>query len=147
MFKPKRILVTTDFSAESDRALREALGIGEQFRSTIYLLHVIPEIEQCAVDYCLTESVLQAEKNKLRDEAEYKMDEMIGKIDPDRMVQIVKVIRFGNTVDVIVSFELERAIDLVVAAPHKPQRRWFGDTHHFMKDLVNRSVCETMVVR
>jgi universal stress protein A len=147
MFKPKRILVTTDFSSESDKALIEAIGIGEQFRSTIYLLHVVPEIQQCAVDYCLSESEILAEKNKLRDEAEYKMDEMIGTIAPDRMVQIVKEVRFGNTVDAIVSFEHERAIDLVVAAPHRPRRRWLGEAHHFMKDLVNKSVCETMVVR
>ena len=147
MFKPKRILVTTDFSDESAAALRETVGIGEQFRSTIYLLHVIPEIEQCAVDYCLSESALLAEKNKLRDEAEQKMDEMIRSIDRDRMVQIVKEIRFGGAVDAIVSFEHERAIDLVVAAPHRQKRRWLGDTHHLMKDLVNRSACETIIVR
>ncbi len=147
MFKPKRILVTTDFSEESQKALREAVGIGEQFRSTIYLLHVIPEIEQCAVDHCLSESALMAEKTKLRDEAEYRMDEMIRTIDPDRIVQIVTEVRFGNTVDAIVSFEHERAIDLVVAAPHRQRRRWLGEIHHFMKDLVNRSACETMVVR
>ncbi|HOT46386.1 MAG TPA: universal stress protein [Spirochaetota bacterium] len=147
MFKPKRILVTTDFTDESDSALREAVGIGEQFRSTVYLLHVIPEIEQCAVDYCLAESVIMAEKNKLRGEAEQRMDEMVRRIAPDSMVQIVKEVRFGNTVDEIVSVERERAIDLVMAAPHRKRSHWLGETHPLTRDLVSRSVCETMLVR
>ncbi len=147
MFKPKRILVTTDFTDESDTALREAIGIGEQFRSTIYLLHVIPEIWQYGVDYVLSEPVITAEKNRLREEAELRMDEAIRRIAPDSLVQTVKEVRFGNTIDEIVNVEQEHAIDLVMAAPHKPRRRWLGDSHHLMKDLVNRSVCETMVVR
>ncbi len=147
MFKPKRILVTTDFSDESDAALREAVGIGEQFRSTIYLLHVIPEIMQYGVDYYLSEPVITAEKNKLRDEAELRMDEMIRRIAPDTMVQIVKEVRFGHIIDEIVADEHERGIDLVIAAPHKPRRRWLPDTHHLIKNLANKSICETMVVR
>lgn len=147
MFKPKRILVTTDFSDESDAALREAVGIGEQFRSTIYLLHVIPEIQQCAVDYCLSEQEIATEKNKLLNEAESRMDEMIRRIAPDSVVQVVKLVRFGNAVDEIVAFEHEHAVDLAMAAPHRPRRRLMGDTHHLMKELVDRSSCETMVVR
>jgi len=41
MFSPKNILVPTDFSEASDRALNQALDIAEQFHSRIYLLHVI----------------------------------------------------------------------------------------------------------
>lgn len=147
MFKPKRILVTTDFSDVSDAALREAVGIGEQFRSTVYLLHVMPKIQQCAGDYCLSEQEIAEEKNKLRNEAESRMDKMMRRIAPDSVVQIVKQVRFGNTVDEIVAFEHEQAIDLAMAAPHRPHRRLMGDTHHLMRELVDRSSCETMVVR
>ena len=58
--------VTTDFSDESDSALREAVGIGEQFRSTVYLLHVIPEPWQYGVDYVLSEPMIAAEKGSCR---------------------------------------------------------------------------------
>lgn len=146
MFKPKRILVTTDFTDESDTALREAVGIGEQFRSTIYLLHVIPEIQQCAADYCLSEPEMAAERNMLRNEAESRMDEMTRRSAPDAVIQIVKEVRFGNTIDEIVAFEHEHAIDLAMAAPHRKRRMWFG-AHHLSKDLVDRSSCETMLVR
>jgi nucleotide-binding universal stress UspA family protein len=147
MFKPKRILVATDFTHESDSALREAVGIGEQFRSTIYLLHVIPFIQQCSVDYCLSEPEIIAENKKLREEAEFKMDEMIRRNAPDPVIQIVKEIRFGHPIDEIINFEHERSIDLVIAAPHRPKHGWLRDSHHLMKDLVDRSTCEAMVVR
>lgn len=147
MFKPKRILVTTDFSDESDAALREAIGIGEQFRSTVYLLHVIPEPVQYGFDYPLDEPLIAAGHGRLRNEAARRMDEMIGRVAPDSIVQIMKEIRFGNTVDEIIAVERDRDIDLVMAATHRPHRRWLGDTHHLMKDLVNRSACETIIVR
>jgi len=147
MFKPKRILVTTDFNAESDAALGEAVGIGERFRSTIYLLHVIPEPVQYGFDYPLDESLIAAGHVRLRDEAMRRMDEMIRRVAPDSIVQIIKEIRFGNTVNEIIAAERDHGIDLVMAAAHKPRRRWLGDTHRLMRHLVNRSSCETIIVR
>jgi nucleotide-binding universal stress UspA family protein len=147
MFKPKRILVTTDFSAESDAALREAVGIGEQFRSTIYLLHVIPGITPCGVDYCLSDADISSVEARLRDDADLRMREMIKRVAPDTMAEIVKEIRFGSVVTEAVALEHERAIDLVIAAPHRQRRRWRKDTHHLLTALVNKSACETMVVR
>lgn len=147
MFKPKRILVTTDFSEESDTALREAVGIGEQFRSTIYLLHVIPAIQACGVDYCLTDVEITSLQERLWEESELKMKEMVGRVAPDTMAEIVREIRFGDIVKEAVALEHERSIDLVIAAPHRPRRRWLKETHHLVRDLVNKSACETMVVR
>lgn len=147
MFKPKRILVTTDFSAESDAALREAVGIGEQFRSTIYLLHVIPGVTPCGVDYCLSDADVSSVEGRIKKETELKMKEMIKRVAPDTMAEIVQEIRFGSVVDEAVALEHERGIDLVIAAQHRPHRRWWKDTHHLVTSLVNKSACETMVVR
>jgi nucleotide-binding universal stress UspA family protein len=147
MFKPKRILVTTDFSPESDAALREAVGIGEQFRSTIYLLHVIPGIQPCGVDYCLSDAEVTSVEDRLRQEADLRMREMIKRVAPDTMAEIVREVRFGSLVDEAVALEHERAIDLVIAAPHRQRRRWLKETHHHVTALVNKSACETMVVR
>ena len=53
MFKPKKILVPTDFSEYSDKALQKALDIAQQSGAEINLLHVITqEIRQCMSDYC-----------------------------------------------------------------------------------------------
>ncbi|MBK7550265.1 MAG: universal stress protein [Syntrophaceae bacterium] len=53
MFTPKSILVPTDFSEHSDRAVRQAVDIAEQHNSKIYLLHVVDRLQQCAIDYCI----------------------------------------------------------------------------------------------
>jgi nucleotide-binding universal stress UspA family protein len=58
--------VATDFTDESDAALREAFDIGKKFQASVRLLHLIDDIRQCAIDYCLSESEILAEKNKIR---------------------------------------------------------------------------------
>ena len=49
---------------------------------------------------------------------------MIRRIAPDSLVQIVKEVRFGATVDEILRFERENAIDLAMAAPHRRRTHW-----------------------
>ena len=43
MLAPTRILVPTDFSPYSDRALVQALDIAKQYRAKVFLLHVLHE--------------------------------------------------------------------------------------------------------
>ena len=43
MLAPTKILVPTDFSEYSDKALRQALDIAEQYNAKVYVLHVIRE--------------------------------------------------------------------------------------------------------
>ena len=83
----------------------------------------------------------------LVEESEINMKEMVGRVAPDTMAEIVREIRFGDIVKEAVALEHERSIDLVIAAPHRPRRRWLKETHHLVRDLVNKSACETMVVR
>ncbi len=52
MFAPKQILVPTDFSEPSEKALELAIHIAKQNNGKIYLLHVIPIIDICRNDYC-----------------------------------------------------------------------------------------------
>ena len=51
----KNILVATDFSAASQTALDEAVELAEKLKATVYVLHAVDKIEECAVDYCLSE--------------------------------------------------------------------------------------------
>lgn len=60
--KPRRILVPTDFSAASDRAIKLAKGLAAQFDAEIHPLHVRqvhhdPHLEQSLIDE--VERVLQ----------------------------------------------------------------------------------------
>lgn len=51
MFTPKSILVPTDFSGNSNEALKQALELAKQYHAKVYLLHVAAPITQWAVDY------------------------------------------------------------------------------------------------
>jgi nucleotide-binding universal stress UspA family protein len=147
MFSPKNILVATDFTQESDHSLREAVGISKQYGSRIFLLHVVEDITQCAVDYCMSEAEFKAEKNRLNAEFYQRMDDQIKRVIPGSAVEIIKEVRYGSALDEIVDDEREKNIDLVITAPHKSAHRWGLFKHQLTNNLVKKSICETMVVR
>jgi universal stress protein A len=147
MFSPKKILVATDFSSASDSALREAIDIAGRFNSQIHLLHVIENIEQCAVDYCISESEILAEKNMLLEETRKRMKDEISRTVQNKSVPYFTEVRFGRTVDTIVDYERDNNIDLVITAPHSSRKHKGFMYHHITNELVKKSLCETMVVK
>jgi nucleotide-binding universal stress UspA family protein len=147
MFNPKNILVTTDFSDASDSALKEAADIARRFNSQVHLLHVINDIRQCAVDYCLSESEILAEKNKLHEEAERKLSDEIKRTTGNKSFPLFAEVIFGDTVDAIINYERDNNIDLVITAPHRNRKRGDSFRRHLSAELVKKSLCETMVVK
>ncbi|HEX9157287.1 MAG TPA: universal stress protein, partial [Syntrophales bacterium] len=70
MFAPKAILVPTDFSEYSDRAIKEAVDIAAQNNSKIYLLHVVDKLQQCAIDYCIpVETMMKVQSDSEKEAA------------------------------------------------------------------------------
>ena len=67
MFSPKKILVPTDFSKESDNALKAAVEIAGKFQSEVYLLNVIDDITGCVA------SIMQTDAPKLQGNLETKL--------------------------------------------------------------------------
>jgi hypothetical protein len=66
MFKPNKILVPTDFSEYSDKALQKALDIAKEEGSEILLFHVIhDDFQTCVVDYCFTVDEIEAIKSRM----------------------------------------------------------------------------------
>jgi len=64
MFAPRKILVPTDFTEDSDRALREAIDIAAVSRGKVYLLHVDQKIPLIAGDAVIDPTVIDVvEKN------------------------------------------------------------------------------------
>ena len=61
-----KYFVPTDSSKYADAALKKGVDIATHYDTKTYLLHVIDEqIQQCAVDYCLSyEVVKQLEKER-----------------------------------------------------------------------------------
>jgi universal stress protein A len=119
MFEPKNILVPTDFSEHSDKALREALDIAEKYNSKVFLLHVIDKnIQQCAADYCLPqEAVDQLERESFTKSMEMLHQE-VEKVGTRPAVVIDYDLQRGVPYDVILQEQESKGIDLIVIASH-----------------------------
>jgi nucleotide-binding universal stress UspA family protein len=144
MFAPKNILVPTDFSSASDKALKRAVDIALQHKSKIYVLHVVDEIMQCAVDYCLDISVVkQVEKQSLKFAGE-KLRKMV-KALPKGM-QVAVDIKMGDTYETILKEQQRKRIDLIVIASRGKK----GLIHHLgsVADKVMRGAkCPVLLVK
>ncbi len=125
MFTPKSILVPTDFSEYSDQALSEAVDIASQNKAKIYLLHVLDEIIQCAVDYCLDVSLVKQAEEQSMKFAEEKLQKEVQAIGA-KGVEIVFDIKKGDAAKTILAEQEDKKIDLIVMAAHGRK----GFLHH-----------------
>ena len=146
MFAPTNILVPTDFSEFSDRALKEAVDIAVQNKSRINLLHVVDKLQPCAVDYCIKEEVLMAvEKESIRASQE-KMEKEVARIAKEQKLDIVFDIKTGVPYEEILKEQQNKKADLIVIASHGRT----GLLHHMgsVADKVMRSAkCPVLLVR
>jgi nucleotide-binding universal stress UspA family protein len=148
MFKPKNILVPTDFSEHSDKALEQALDIADKYDAKVFLLHVIDKnIQQCAVDYCLPqEAVDQLERESLNKSKEM-MQKEVDKVAGKHAVAINLDIQRGVPYDVILKEQQDKGIDLIVIASHGRD----GLIGHLMGSVADRvaekSKSEVLIVK
>mgnify|MGYP001165996746 FL=1 len=118
MFTPKSILVPTDFSEFSDRAVRQAVDIAEQHNSKIYLLHVVDRLQQCAIDYCIPQETMMKVQSDSEKEAAKKMREEAEKILKTKNIDLVFDVKAGIPYEEILKEQQERKADLIVIASH-----------------------------
>ena len=148
MFAPKNILVPTDFSKYSDKALKQAVEIAKQFGSKIHLLHVIDErVQQCAVDYCIrAEVVKQLENESLR-----TTEETLRK-EAKTLSKLYKVdtyfdIKTGVPSEMILKEQKNKNIDLIVMAPHGKTgllKRLMGSV---ADSVIKSAKCEVLLIK
>jgi nucleotide-binding universal stress UspA family protein len=118
MFTPKTVLVPTDFSEFSDRAVRQAVDIAEQNNAKIFLLHVIDKLQQCAIDYCIPLETMMKVQSDSEKEASKKMQEEVDKIVKAKKIDVVFDVRSGIPYEEILKEQQERKADLIVIASH-----------------------------
>ena len=148
MFAPRKILVPTDFSEHSDSALAQAVDIARQYKSTIYLLHVLGVVRQCVADYCMSPELLEDVRKEAMRFAREMIRAQIEKIGTPSDIEIIPDIREGTPPhEEILKAQKERDIDLIVIASHGKT----GVLHHLMgsvTDKVTRSAeCPVYLVR
>jgi nucleotide-binding universal stress UspA family protein len=118
MFAPKSILVPTDFSDYSDRAVKQAVDIAEQNNAKIFLLHVVDKLQQCAIDYCIPLETMMKVQSDSEKEAAKKMQEEADRILKTKKIDLVFDVKSGTPYEEILKEQQERKADLIVIASH-----------------------------
>ncbi|MDD5712551.1 MAG: universal stress protein [Smithellaceae bacterium] len=143
----KNILVPTDFSEYSDRALAQAADIAGKFKAKIYLLHVIDDLQQCAVDYCISEEVMEQVRQKSEITSREKLQKEVDKISAAKGIEVVFDVKVGRPYDVILEEQKSNKIDLIVIGSHGRT----GLIKHLIgsvaEKIVRHAGCPVLVVR
>lgn len=108
----KHILVPTDLTERSMKALEIAVKMALHDGGRVTLMHVIETIEDTECDD------FNDFYQKLGRRAHKKMDKMITNHLMEN-VSIEKQITYGKRVSAIVNYALDNAIDLIILASHK----------------------------
>lgn len=111
----KNILVPTDLTEKSRKALDIAISLGSGEEGRITLLHVVQIIEGD------DQEEFGEFYNRLRTRAERKMTEMVGQYKNGNL-SIDYQILIGTRVNQIVRFAYEHDIDLIILASHRIDR-------------------------
>ncbi len=119
MFKPSRILVPTDMSEHSDKAVRNAFDIARQYQAEVFLLHVVQDpVQQCSIDYCISEDLWARVQEQMFESVRKGMRSQLAKfpsIDPAAVATDVKI---GIPYQEILKEAEERDVDLIVISSH-----------------------------
>jgi nucleotide-binding universal stress UspA family protein len=143
VFRLKDILVCTDFSAESIKALSYATAFAQKFNAKLWLIHIgepTPAFSGLeGIPIIIDDAQLQ--KNSERRLAEFAAEHI-----PSN-VSVSPLVRNGSAFEEIVSIAKARNIDLIIISTHGRtglKRILFGST---AERIVQRAPCPVLVVR
>ena len=147
MFHPRKILVPTDFSEDSDAAFQMALSIAVTYQARIFLLHVISK--QSLADYCLDQNIVDRVLNESIVFSNEKLQEVIDKNQQsgNGNIKVISDVRKGQPSEEILKEASERKVDLIVIASHGKtglQKYFIGSvTEKVMKE----AKCPVLLIR
>lgn len=116
MLKPTKILVPTDFSEYSDRALRQALDIAKHYGAKVYLLHVLREEFYRFEDFNNIADAWHTMEDHILATARENLQKQLDKFPQAKEVEVIADIRRGLHYEAILEEAAERDIDLIVMA-------------------------------
>ena len=117
MLKPTKILVPTDFSEYSDKALQQGIDIARQYNAKVYLFHVIPgEFQNTFVDYAIPIEAIESIEMQQKENATKHMKDQLAKFPKAKDAEVFMEIGRGVPYDEILREEREKGIDLIVIA-------------------------------
>lgn len=135
-FRPKKILVPTDFSVHSDQALSAAIELAGQYGAAITLLHVVPLSDYAAYASQLSPAggELDSLQGALHQAAQKTISAQLDRL-PNKASVTTAVID-GPAPAEICDYAKENGFDLIVLASHG---------HTGVKRLLLGSIAERVV--
>ena len=117
MMKAKSILVPTDFSKYSNKALEMAVDIAKHNKAKIQLLHVVDVVQQCAADYCLPSADVASLKGQIKKTSDANLKKMMDKFKKDGVL-ILGSVKEGAPYEEILKEQKAKKADLIVISSH-----------------------------
>ncbi|HVN70573.1 MAG TPA: universal stress protein [Desulfomonilia bacterium] len=123
MFAPKKILVPTDFSEYSDKAVEHAADIAARYKGKVVVLHVVEEnVKECAinylVDYCISDDFVAKFEREIMKSSNERLQKQVDNLKDAKKVDIGYLIKKGDPADVILEEQVKTGADLLVLAPY-----------------------------
>lgn len=137
MLTAKNILVPTDFSEFSDRAVQKGIEIALQNKAKLHLLHIVEKVRQCTVDYCISLEAMERIQSESEKEAIRKMHDETGRIPDSEGIEVSYEVKSGIPYEEILKEQEELGSDLIVIAPHQGEgilKRLTGNVEHVVRD-------------
>ncbi|MGD9578448.1 MAG: universal stress protein [Syntrophorhabdus sp.] len=148
MFKPKKILVPTDFSEYSSKALQKALDIAKEEGSEILIFHVIHnDFQTCVVDYCFTVDEIESIKSRMFAASKENMQKELDKFPLSKEVKVSTEVRNGIPYEEILKFQEEKGADLIVIASHGRSAIKTYFMGSVTSRVLKRAKCEVLLVK
>lgn len=117
MLKPTRILVPTDFSEYSDRALGQALDIAQEYYAKVYLLHVLYDMQDyTGLSFISTEKMFKEFKDNAMAWARKCLELQLERFPQARDMEVFTNVRQGIPYEEILKEAKDERIDLIVIA-------------------------------
>lgn len=147
MFKPKMLIVPTDFSTCSSYALKQAVELSLQFGSKIRLVHVIQNDPDMLPLFHMDGVLIDSVRDKLIERAEQDLEEFSREHGGDLFPSIERTIRFGVAYDEIIKEGVEYAADLIIISSRGKsalEGLIFGST---TEKVIRYAQCSVLLVR
>ncbi|HEX4201663.1 MAG TPA: universal stress protein [Chthoniobacterales bacterium] len=145
----KRILVPTDFSESSERALKYAVRLGAPYKAEVVLLHVFHLKEYLGL-LSQKEDIDSATANQVLDASKIgaieKLEELLRRVD-GKAVVVLPILLIGVPFEEIVRYAGEHETDLIVMPTHGRT----GLAHFLLgsttERVISHSACPVLVIR
>jgi len=147
MFRPKEILVPTDFSEFSEAALLQAVELAKEFGSKIHLLHVSTQDADHMPMFFLNDEKISEVKQHLADYNKQLMDAKIDKYLKGTDVVYETHFETGSPYDKIIKMSEKLAVDLIVISSKGKNALEGFFTGSTTEKVVRKANCCVFVVR